>query len=69
MFGQLVDSLEPSRKDMIIGPGHQLLGLALVQELHHLEQEGAAAEAAELRHRYEAIEEELLARIEGYRPV
>jgi uncharacterized protein YdcH (DUF465 family) len=39
------------------------------QELHHLEQEGAVAEAAELRHRYEAIEEELLARIEGYRPV
>ncbi|HSA82636.1 MAG TPA: hypothetical protein VLE23_17600 [Geminicoccaceae bacterium] len=42
------------------------------QELQRLEGEGAvagAAEAAELRHRYEAIEEELLARIEGYRPV
>ena len=42
------------------------------QELHRLGDEGAAegaAEAAELRHRYEAIEEELLARIEGYRPV
>ena len=42
------------------------------QELHRLEDQGAAgggAEAAELRHRYEAIEEELLARIEGYRPV
>jgi uncharacterized protein YdcH (DUF465 family) len=41
-------------------------------ELHDLEQKGApvaAAEAAELRHRYEAVEEELLARIEGYRPV
>jgi uncharacterized protein YdcH (DUF465 family) len=39
------------------------------QELRQLEQKGAAAEAAELRHRYEAIEQELLARIEGYRPV
>ena len=42
------------------------------QELHRLEDQGAAgggAEATELRHRYEAIEEELLARIEGYRPV
>jgi uncharacterized protein YdcH (DUF465 family) len=39
------------------------------QELRQIEQEGAAAEAAELRHRHEAIEEELLARIEGYRPV
>jgi uncharacterized protein YdcH (DUF465 family) len=43
------------------------------QELHRLEDEdsatGGAAEAAELRHRYEAIEEELLTRIEGYRPM
>jgi uncharacterized protein YdcH (DUF465 family) len=39
------------------------------QELRDLEQKEAAAEAAELRHRHEAIEEELLARIEGYRPV
>lgn len=42
------------------------------QELHRLEDEGiatgGATEAAELRHRYEAIEEELLARIEGCRP-
>jgi uncharacterized protein YdcH (DUF465 family) len=42
------------------------------RELHQLENGGAAArgtgEAAELRHRHEAIEEELLARIEGYRP-
>jgi uncharacterized protein YdcH (DUF465 family) len=41
------------------------------RELHRLESEGTAkggaAEAAELRHRHEAIEEELLARIEGYR--
>ena len=43
-----------------------------VEELQDLEQKGAAgtaAEVAEQRHRYEAIEEELLARIEGYRPV
>jgi hypothetical protein len=42
------------------------------QELRRLESEGAVegtAEAADLRHRYQAIEEELLARIEGYRPV
>ena len=41
------------------------------EELQQIEGKGedTAEKAAELRRRYEQIEEELLARIEGYRPI